>query len=617
MLEGIDRAAIGVLALVFCASAACSVNEPELPTLSPHNADAGLPLPEAGPEAAPPCAFGQIVCDNGLAKTCDGQGGFSTTKICKTAQCKDGLGCVVCEPNSGTCENGVATVCDHTGSKLTSFTCEGPGMTCDPDGCHGDCSPTVLGPSYVGCEFWPTASANNVWATETAGFHFGVVVGNPSATALATITVTGNGTAERYQVWPGKVKAIVLGWQAALKGPTWTAPDAPVAPTQSVMAAGGAYALRSDVPIIAYQFNPLENSLSPSPVECPVAPAETICSSHSSDASLLLPAHVLSSSYVVSGYHAYNRVAASVQMGDFVAVTATRDDTDVEIRFRPGQTILGAPYLPDLTPGAPLRLKMNAGDVVELFTPGGSEAETLSGTLVTSPNKKPLQVLSGTGCASIPEDGPCSHLEEGVIPTESLGKDYILTLLSVEQGVALPYRLRIQATTDGTVLTFDPAIHNAVTINSGEVLEIEQVDVNLRVSSTVPFAATQYTYGWGAWAALRGLSTYFGGPSQLAAVPVSQFRSSYVFAASAFYDNAFVAVVAPTGSVVMLDGEPISSDSFVAVGASGMSVGRQTLDPTAGVHTIRSDTPFGIVVYGHGQYASYAYSGGLDLRGTR
>jgi hypothetical protein len=113
------------------------------------------------------------------------------------------------------------------------------------------------------------------------------------------------------------------------------------------------------------------------------------------------------------------------------------------------------------------------------------------------------------------------------------------------------------------------------------------------------------------------MTTYFGGPSQLAAVPVSQFRSSYVFAASPLHESSFVEVIAPTGSVVMLDGEPVSSDSFVAVGSSGMSVGRQSLDPTAGVHVIRSDTPFGIVVYGYGTYAGYAYSGGLDLRGTR
>jgi len=58
---------------------------------------------------------------------------------------------------------------------------------------------------------------------------------------------------------------------------------------------------------------------------------------------------------------------------------------------------------------------MNAGDVLELFTPGGSEAETLSGTLIASTDRKPVQVLSGIGCASIPEDGPCSHLEEYVI----------------------------------------------------------------------------------------------------------------------------------------------------------------------------------------------------------
>jgi hypothetical protein len=616
MLDRIDGSLVVAFACV--AGMSCGVSEPVATAPFGNGGDAAPPFAEAGLEAPPACAFGQIICEGDLAKTCDGQGGFSITKICKTAaQCKDGLGCVVCMPNSGACENDVATVCDSTGSAMVSFACGGPGMSCDPDGCHGACSPTVLGPGYIGCEFWPTVSANNAWSTQAEGFHFGVVLGNTSATATATISITGNGTVQNHQVLPGKVKAIALDWVASLKGPTWTTPDAPIGPTRSVLAAGSAYQIRSDVPLIAYQFNPLESRLDPSPIDCPALPGETICSSHSGDAALLFPAHVLSSNYVVSGYHAGKPDASGVKMGDFIAVTATRDDTDVELRLRPNQTVLAALYLPELVPGAPVHLKMNAGDVVELFTPGGSDVETLSGTLVTSTDRKPVQVLSGIGCASIPDDGPCSHMEEYVIPSSSLGNDYILTSLSVEQGAFRPYRLRIQATADGTALKFDPPIHNAVTINRGEVLEIPQVESSLRVSSAVAFAVTQYSFGWGAWATARGMTTYFGGPSQLAAVPVSQFRSSYVFAASPLHEGSFVEVIAPTGSIVMLDGEPVSADSFVAVGASGMSVGRQSLDPTAGVHSIRSDTPFGIVVYGHGSYASYAYCGGLDLRGTR
>jgi hypothetical protein len=613
MLDRIDGAL--VIAFACVAGTSCGVSEPAATGPFGYGGDAGPPVHEAGPDVPPACAFGQIICEGELAKTCDGQGGYSTTKICKTAeQCKDGLGCVVCVPGSGACENDVATVCNGAGSAMVSFACAGPAMSCDPDGCHGACSPTVLGPGYIGCDFWPTVSANNAWSAQGEGFRFGVVVGNTSATAMATISVSGNGTALQYQLGPAKVKAIVLDWVASLKGPTWATPDVPIGPEQSAMAAGSAYEIRSDVPLIAYQFNPLESRLDPSPLACPVLPGETVCSSHSGDAALLLPAHVLSSSYVVSGYHAWTR---GVRMGDFVAVTATRDDTDVEFRFRPNQTILRAPYLPALATGAPVHLNMNAGDVVELFTPGGLEAETLSGTVVTSTARKPISVLSGIGCASIPEDGLCSHLEEYVMPSETLGKDYILTSLSVEPGTLRPYRLRIQATADATAITFDPPNYNAVTINRGEVLEIPQADAPMHVSSTVPFAATQYPFGWGAWASARGLTTYFGGPSQLAAVPVSQFRSSYLFAASPLHENSYVEVIAQTGSVVTLDGEPIASDSFVAVGASGMSIGRQSLDPTAGVHAIRSDTPFGIVVYGHGSYASYAYSGGLDLRGTR
>jgi hypothetical protein len=345
MLDRIDGAIVSA-ALACCASTSCSVSDAAATPPYPYATDAGLPAPEGGSDAPTACAFGQVICEGDLAKTCDGRGGFSTTKICKTsAQCKDGLGCVVCVPNLGACENNVATVCNSTGSRMVTFACEGPGMSCDPDGCNGACSPTVLGPGYIGCEFWPTVTANNVWGTQTEGFRFGVIVGNTSATEMAAITITGNGTVEQHQVWPGRVKAIELDWASSLKGPSWTTPDAPVGPVQSAIAPGSAYELRSNVPLIAYQFNPLDSHLDPSPIKCPVLPGETVCSSHSGDAALLLPAHVLSSSYVANGYHAWKRDAAQVRMGDFIAVTATRDDTDVEFRFRPNQTILRAPYL--------------------------------------------------------------------------------------------------------------------------------------------------------------------------------------------------------------------------------------------------------------------------------
>ena len=64
----------------------------------------------------------------------------------------------------------------------------------------------------------------------------------------------------------------------------------------------------------------------------------------------------------------------------------------------------------------------------------------------------------------------------------------------------------------------------------------------------------------------------------------------------------------------MLDGMPLS---FTAVGGSGFGLARVyplTAGPGGdGSHNITGNAPFGITVYGYGQYTSYWYPGGLNL----
>ena len=57
------------------------------------------------------------------------------------------------------------------------------------------------------------------------------------------------------------------------------------------------------------------------------------------------------------------------------------------------------------------------------------------------------------------------------------------------------------------------------------------------------------------------------------------------------------------------DGAPVMG--FQPVGGTGFSVAQVPIP--AGQHSISSDQPFGIVVYGYGQYTSYIYPGGLDF----
>jgi len=62
----------------------------------------------------------------------------------------------------------------------------------------------------------------------------------------------------------------------------------------------------------------------------------------------------------------------------------------------------------------------------------------------------------------------------------------------------------------------------------------------------------------------------------------------------------------------MLDGQPVTG--FTPIGGSGFSVARVVLpNGLDGNHRATGSEPFGITVYGYGQYTSYWYPGGLDL----
>jgi hypothetical protein len=585
-----------------------------------------IPRPDA---AAPVCAYGQTVCEGNVAKTCDGQGGFASTTVCD-AECKDGLGCVQCVPNASSCASGMAIVCDATGTNESKFACEGAGMACDADGCHGECSPVSLGMGYQGCDFLPTVTANSVWGdrarvSDTGGFHFGIVIGNVSSTSSTEIRITGPTSERVFTLLAGEARTESLDWILDLKGPDWEVPYQPGSPTQSIKKASGAYRVRSDRPIIVYQFNSLENEIR-NTRGCPVVSGVSAnCYAYSSDGSLLLPVHALSSKYVVAGFHAWHKDLATqpgpttgrLNMGDFISIAAPQANTEVTIKLRPGQEVLsGAPDLPRFNPGESTTFTLGERQVAQLFTPGTSDSDTFSGTEINTKDNKPVQVLSGVGCVNIfDDDSPCGHIEDFVLPFETLGKDYVVPMLTSgaagDAGAPIRQKIRIHAITDGTAITFEPKLHNAVTLSSGEVHEPPNVTTDLRISSTTPFAVTQYVTG--RTGASRS-SDNLGSPNQLTVAPVSQFRTSYAFIASPQFGTNYLTVMAPTGAAVSLDNQPVLAEKFLAVGASGMSVARVPVTGGNRVHTVNADKPVGIVLFGVGPYSSYALTGGLDLK---
>src|SRR5262245_48114176 len=173
---------------------------------------------------------------------------------------------------------------------------DAPEQTHDPESCEE----AAAAKSYVGCDYWPTVTANPVPSV----FDYAVVVSNTGSVA-ADVTVTGPSAVDiKRTVAPGTLETIYLPWVSNLKGPEVPYTGGPaIGMDASVGAAGGAYHVKSSVPVIVAQFNALEYKGVGGPpgkdwTSC--GPAFN-CFSFTNDASLLLPSTAWSTNYRVTG----------------------------------------------------------------------------------------------------------------------------------------------------------------------------------------------------------------------------------------------------------------------------------------------------------------------------
>ncbi len=533
-----------------------------------------------------PCTTGTTRCTGEVLETC-ADGSFSATETCANV-CADGLGCVTCQPGTGTCSGETATTCLPDGSGYADFNCDPlQGMSCDVDtgACVGACTTQSLGRSYTGCEYFPTVTGQGV----SNAFEFAVAVSN---TAGETVTVTIDGgalTAPRtFTVAPGSVGVEKLPWVEPLKLCNLVSAAGCATPSlDSLLVGGGAYHLRTTQPVTVYQFSPLDYTNGSGAF------------TYTNDASLLLPTNALTGRYMVASLPGW----LTGNFPSLMAVTGTTDGTSVTITTR--TNIAATATTPAFTAGVPTTISLGTGDVAQLITVPGD----LTGTLVEA--DAPVQVIAAHYGIFIP-DGVCcaDHLEESMLPIETLSTDYLVTAPAVPTILSGKERLiRIVATQPNTTITYEPAIPGAQTTLAltGDFLELTQQAGSFLISANHKILVAEIMEGQSA-----GGDT--GDPALTVAVPVDQYRAEYLFHAPTNYEVNYVNITAKTGTTVILDGVTVSG--FTPIGASGYGVARVTLDSGpggVGNHKATSTDPFGITVYGYGQFTSYWYPGGLDL----
>ncbi|MBL8744227.1 MAG: IgGFc-binding protein, partial [Myxococcales bacterium] len=417
-----------------------------------------------------------------------------------------------------------------------------------------------------------------------------------------------------------------------------------------------AYRIKTDFPVVAYQFNPLEN-----------------VSVFSNDASLLLPreaydygtqAQLLN--YVVLGWP--QTIAATddpatnfnpldpTHLRATLTIIGTADETN--LRVIPTTKVVGGGPVAETPPGGEIELVLGPFDVLNLET--GDFNADFSGTQIFS--NQPVAVFSGNEASDAPHfetlaDRFCcaDHLEDQLSPIRAAGKTFAVPHTPNRgdaaraagadlESIPEPEYVRFIATTDAGALiaTSLPAPDEYIGLEGlGDMAEVE-VFGHFTATSSDPIIVGQVMASQRASSVPK--TGFPGGDPSLEMIPpLEQARTDYVFLTPDKYAFDFVLVVAPYGASVVLDNQLLSEDTCLVEPADGLtaeqrgtpnppyvvytcqlsfptidgSVDPPIIDPDMqndGVHRVSANAPVFLSVVGWDAFVSYAYAAGSDLR---
>jgi hypothetical protein len=531
-----------------------------------------------------------------------GSGGFSGQQGCTT-------GGTICVGNDVHACNADGT----PGALVTS--CDASGEFCVGGACGSGCDAAAAQPSNVGCEFW-AADLDNEYSqlNDAAGAPWGVVVSNggkQSAEVVIEVNDAAPGApakltqVQSFTLAPGTLKEVALPTRE-LDGSTKAADDGP-----GTWLSSNAFHVRSTAPIVVYQFNTLKTSFS-------------------NDASLLLPQQALGSVYRVLGWPTANPITvpglptpAGIPDHSYVTIIGTQPGTEVRVKL--GGPIVGGGPVPAANAGDVITQTLGPYDVLNLESTG--IPGDMSGTVVES--SAPVVVFTGgeRGIAPIgaegappppdyqPDDLCCTdHLEEQLLPVTSYGKTFVVTRSPIRStdGYAEPDLLRFMGVAaPTTVKTSLPAPFDSFTLQPGEIKDAWTTG-DFVVEATEPLAVAQILVS-------QMFTTFTSGeggdPSLTIFPPVDQYRRDYLFNVPTSWISNYVVIAAPVGAKVTIDGaEPAGCVVAPAGSAAGTTWEARRCKVSEGAHHMSGDAAFGIVAYGYGSAGSYAFVGGANVK---
>lgn len=614
------------------------------------------------------CTVGDQRCTSSLERCEPGQDGarWSVVDACaaRGLVCAPTLlRCANCLPDQRTCDGATVLRCAADGTGVLEVeVCDGMGgESCRSGACAHLCSEAAEVKSNVGCEYWAADldNANLNPTSNAAAQQFAIVVSNPQPDIVARVSIEVDDAAVGADSQAREVASAEIApnsLQVFKLGPREVDGSAPGTFDTGLGTAHTrqAFRLRSHVPVVAYQFNPLDN-----------------VNVFSNDASLLKPVEALPGSgtlelaYVVMGWPQTIAITDDpdtnfnpldpINLRAFVTIVGTSDRTQVEITT--STDVVAGEGIPAMRAGDELSRELNAFEVLNLET--GDFGSDFTGSLIRS--DRPVVVFSGVEAADAPwferlsERKCCAdHLEEQLDPIRTAGRRFIAphgpnrSRAVAAAGVPIveipePEYYRVLAVSDEgpTRLTTNlPSPDESLELpGRGAFIDLMSYgDFVLTSDRPVVLAAIQASQdASGVERPLPG-----GDPSLVILPPVEQYRQSYTFLTPDKYAFDFIVIAGPQDAAITIDGRDLSDFECTTAWANGgdgdvvegMVVSKvhrcqlsfPIIDPELppeegvfageqndGVHRVLSDRDIGVIVYGFDERVSYGYAAGTQL----
>ncbi|MBA2539381.1 MAG: IgGFc-binding protein [Deltaproteobacteria bacterium] len=540
-----------------------------------------------------------------------------------------------CVPGVNKCVGHDIVTCNPDGTLGEVITACGD-LACSEGQCLTECALAAASRSYVGCEFWPvdldnafdalgapnpapnsctayttpggsvpafhqnvkvcddgvspfylstcdwndscpqgyTCQVHDVCGNDGKGAPFAIVVSNPDPMRPANVTLSNDGgITAQVMVPPQSVQTLIpndLGFA-----------------DQSLDFSGietKAYHMVSDHPIIAYQFNPLNN-----------------VGVFTNDGSLLIPASAYDTNYYVLTHKSLARRPLRNDWSGYLTVVANGAPTTVTVTAT-ARTLQGT-GVPAMVPNQQVTFTIAPFQTLTL------EAEApgdLTGTKVEC--TPACGVFAGHEAINLDSNGThaaccADHLEDMVFPASTWGAHYIVAASAPRTQLTWDL-VRVVAQKSNTTLSIFPQVNGCnQTLQPGQFCDFfTQQDVE--IVATEPILVGHFLTSNG------GLDADSGDPALSFAIPVAQYRKDYTLLVPAEYDANFFAITVPAGGGAMLDGIDVTGQ-LTNVGTGAFRAAR--IPVTAGQHRLECTLGCGVEAEGWSEAVSYLYAGGLNF----